>query len=133
MPLSRYAAETLREVLFRFPDWGKLVLAEHRYSPDFLLEVPAPPGSGAGSLQLFTEGGERWVLLTNAGPEFPIRDSEFVPLVESIVQDRVGVAVCTSEEGWEWSEWVQPGEHPPHGERESVRIVSWLGSLDASY
>ena len=129
-PVNALAARASAAILGRHPDWAPHVGT--RGDGDLELAVPAPEGSDAGHLVVFTDAGEHlWVRFAPPSMCYAVDDeAELLWVVDQLVAD-AAVFVST----WRGAEWtgttlIAPGQEPELEPGEDAHIVSWSGAYD---
>jgi hypothetical protein len=134
-------AESLNSLARRV--WTALVAARPEWSPffgtsgedDLEVSVPAPVGSSAGNLVIFTAKGESvWVRYSPPSMCYAVEDeTELLDVVQQLLADTALFMVV--KRGGEWTETtlIRRGEKkdiPELGPNEAVTVVSWSGKYD---
>ena len=124
-PVARSARKRLEA---EFPLWA--VYLDTR-DGELEFAVPAPAGSDAGHLVVFTYGNDLWVRFSPPRMRYAIDDEdEMVSIIRQLTADEAVFKVITKGD-----EWVETTLMRPHDKCEpipghSVRCVSWSGRFD---
>lgn len=112
------------------PEWADSVgvLADG----DLELAVPAPPGSRAGHLVVFTnQGKDIWIRYAHPNMCYAVDSVEEMHLVvAALLADEAFVVVVTSGDEWIETTLLRPGQDPVLVEGQVANIVSWHGQSD---
>ena len=117
-------------VVGRHPDW-----ADHANvlpSGDLEIAVPAPSGSRARYLVVFTVRGEdTWVRFSPPRACYCTgSDRELHLVIEALLRDDAFFVVVTDGDTWIETSLLRPGEEPVLKEGQVANVVSWSGRHD---
>ena len=124
-------AERVRNLLMQeYPEWSQHVGMQDQN--DLEIAVPAPPGSKAGHLVIFTtEGKDLWLRFSPPYMCYPLDDlAELVSVVRSLVEERVCMVAITQGDTWTETTLLPSGEHPALNSGQSAQVISWRGNHD---
>jgi hypothetical protein len=101
-------------------------------SGDLELAVPAPRGSRAGHLVIFTAGGEdTWIRYSPPRACYMVEsDGEMHAVIEALLADEAFFLVITDGDEWVETSLLRPGEEPVLVGGHVARVVSWSGLHD---
>jgi hypothetical protein len=128
--LTPLAIQVRDSLLRTHNDWGKYVSALP--SGDLELAVPAPGGSRAGHLVIFTARGEdTWIRYSPPRACYPVEtDKEMHAVVDALLADDAFFVVVTDGDTWIETSLLRPGEEPVLAEGQVANVVSWSGLHD---
>jgi hypothetical protein len=117
-------------VLRAHPDWADYVSVLP--SGDLEIAVPAPRGSRAGHLVIFTARGEdTWIRYSPPRACYCVEtDQELHAVVGALLADDAFVVVITDGDEWVETSLLRPGEEAILGEGQVANVVSWSGCHD---
>jgi hypothetical protein len=117
-------------LLDKHPEWAGYV--ETLASGDLELAVPAPRGSRAGHLVIFTARGEdAWIRYSPPRMCYAVEsDEQMHTVVEALLSDRAFFLVVTNGDEWIETSLLRPGEEPVLTEGQVANVVSWSGHHD---
>ena len=117
-------------VLQRYPEWVDHV--ETLETGDVEIAVPAPRGSRAGHLVIFTNAGkDAWVRFAPPRACYCVEsDGELHAVVEALLRDDAFFVVITDGDTWVKTSLLRPGEEPVLQEGQVANVVSWSGRHD---
>jgi hypothetical protein len=117
-------------VLRQHADWDEYVSVLP--SGDLEIAVPAPRGSRAGHLVIFTaRGQDTWIRYSPARACYCVEtDQEMHAVVEALLADTAFFVVVTDGDSWLETSLLRPGEEPVLGEGQVANVVSWSGVHD---
>jgi hypothetical protein len=121
----------VRDSLLRqHEEWGGYVSTLP--SGDLQIAVPAPKGSRAGHLVIFTARGEdTWIRYTPPRACYCVEsDGEMHAVVEALLADAAFFVVVTDGDEWVETSLLRPGEEPVLGEGQVANVLSWSGRRD---
>ncbi len=121
----------LRDVLLaKHPEWA--VYVNVLEGGDIEVAIPAPPGSRAGHLVVFTARGQGiWVRYAPPRMCYAVEsEHELHLVVEALLTDDAFFVVITSGEEWIETGLYRPGEAPVLGPGQVANAVSWSGRHD---
>ena len=101
-------------------------------SGDLELAVPAPRGSRAGHLVIFTAGGEHtWIRYSPPRACYSVEsESEMHAVIEALLADEALFVVVTHGDEWVVTSLLRPGEEAVLVEGQVANVVSWSGRHD---
>ncbi len=99
---------------------------------DLEVAVPAPRGSRAGHLVIYTARGEdTWIRFTPARVCYCVEsDREMHAVIEALLRDDAFFVVVTYGDEWVETTLLRPGEEPVLREGQLANVVSWSGLHD---
>jgi hypothetical protein len=126
-PLGERVRESL---LARHPAWADHL--EIREGGDLEIAVPAPKGSRAGHLVIFTVGGrDTWLRYSPARACYCVEsDRELHAVVDALLRDDAFFVVVTDGDEWLETTLLRPGQEPVLREGQVANVVSWTGRYD---
>jgi hypothetical protein len=129
-PLARRAWTAL---IAAYPDWSKYfgICGED----DLEVAVPAPTGSKAGHLVIFTsEGKNLWIRFNPPWMCYSTDDeSEMLEVVRQLLADTALFVAVTCGDTWAGTTLVRRGESrdlPQLKPNQAAHVVSWSGKYD---
>jgi hypothetical protein len=101
-------------------------------SGDLEIAVPAPRGSRAGHLVIFTARGEdTWIRYSPPRACYGVEtDREMHAVVGALLADEAFFAVVTDGDEWVETSLLRPGEEAVLREGQVANVVSWSGLHD---
>src|SRR5579871_52135 len=130
--MNPLAAQTQRHLANAFPDW-------ERYfgicgQDDFEAAIPAPAGSGAGHLVIFTDQGKYlWIRFSSPYMCYLVDDmDEMIGTVQGLIRNEICMVTVTETAGDAWVETTlcRPTDRIPVQPGRTARIISWSGDHD---
>jgi hypothetical protein len=121
----------IRDSLVReHPDWAERV--ETLETGDLELAVPAPRGSRAKHLVIFTSRGQDiWIRYAPPRMCYCVEtDEEMHAVVGALLRDDAFFVVVNSGDEWIETTLLRPGEEPVLAEGQVASLVSWSGRHD---
>ena len=121
----------VRDSLLRHhADWTAYV--DTLDSGDLEVAVPAPRGSRAGHLVIFTARGEdTWIRYSPGRACYCVeRDREMHAVIDALLRDDAFFVVVTDGDEWVETALLRPGEEPVLKEGQVANLVSWSGRHD---
>jgi len=117
-------------ILRAHPDWADYVGVLP--TGDLEIAVPAPRGSRAGHLVIFTARGEdMWIRYSPGRACYPVEtDREMHAVVEALLADDAFFVVVTDGDEWVETTLLRPGEEAVLREGQVANVVSWSGRHD---
>jgi hypothetical protein len=117
-------------VLGRHPEWAEFV--ETVAGGDLQLAIPAPGGSRARHLIIFTtQGKDIWLRYAPPHMCYAVEsESEMHAVVEALLSDDAFFVVVTNGDEWIETTLLRPGEEPVLAKGHVATIVSWSGRHD---
>ena len=113
-----------------FPSWSRY--AKPREDGEFEVAIPAPRGSRAGHLRIFTYRGDLWVRFNPARMCYPIDSrTELLSIVRQLVKDKVLFVNMYRGTKWTGGTLTRRGVQPRLAAGERAHVVSWSGKHDA--
>jgi len=116
-----------------YPDWAKYFGTCGK--DDLEAAVPAPIGSNAGHLIVFTaEGQDLWVRFSPRSMCYSVRDeTEMIGVIQELLAETALFAVVMSGDEWTGTTLIrrgEPGDLPRLEPDEVAHVVSWSGRFD---
>jgi hypothetical protein len=101
-------------------------------SGDLEIAVPAPRGSRAGHLVIFTaRGKDTWVRYSPPRACYCVEtDREMHAVIRALITDHAFFVVVTDGDEWVETSLLRPGEEAVLGEGQVANVVSWSGHYD---
>jgi hypothetical protein len=129
-PLNPLGIRVRDSILGTYGDWAGYVSV----LPDGDLEiaVPAPRGSRAGHLVIFTVRGEdTWIRYSPPQACYCVEtDRELHAVIQALLADDAFFVVVTDGDEWIETSLLRPGEEAVLGEGQVANVVSWSGRSD---
>jgi hypothetical protein len=127
-PLARRVCDTL---LVDHPEWACHI--GRRGDDDLEVVVPAPKGSHAKHLVIFTsEGKDIWIRYAPPRMAYAVESlSHMSAVARALLADQAFFLVITDGDEWVETTLLRPGEEPVLGEHQVATIVSWSGKSDS--
>jgi hypothetical protein len=98
---------------------------------DVEIAIPAPSGSRAKCLVVFTVGEETWIRFGPARACYrPETDREMHLVLGALLRDDAFFVVVTDGDAWIETSLLRPGEEPVLKEGQVANVVSWSGRHD---
>jgi len=96
---------------------------------DLEVAVPAPKGSNAGHLIVFTtKDNDIWIRFVPPRMCYAVEsESEMLDIIRRLVTDQLVFVVTTHGDEWVETTLARPGEEPQLKCGQAARIVSWTG------
>jgi hypothetical protein len=116
-----------------YPEWSKY-LGSCGYD-DLEAAIPAPSGSNAGHLVIFTsKGKDLWVRFRPKSMCYCVRDeTEMLDVIRKLLAETALFVVITDSDKWVETTLIRRGEPGDLAElepNEVARVVSWSGKYD---
>jgi hypothetical protein len=93
--------------------------------------LPAPSGSAAGHLMVFTQGNDLWVRFSPPFMCYSVDDEdEMVSIIKQLTTDEAVFKVITKDAEWVETTLTKPQEKCETLPGHSVCLVSWSGRFD---
>jgi hypothetical protein len=126
--LSPAAKHAWKRLESDFPQWKKHL---DRCDGELEFAVPAPTGSKAGHLVVFTHQNNLWVRFSPPRMCYLADDeNELVSLIRQLTTDQILFKVTMKGDEWVETTLAMPQEKSESPPGHSVRFVSWSGKLD---
>jgi hypothetical protein len=128
--LNALGSRVRDSLLARHPEWSDYVTVLP--SGDLETGVPAPRGSRAGHLVIFTARGEdTWIRYSPARACYCVgSDREMHAVLEALLRDDAFFVVVTNGDEWIETTLLRPGEEPVLKDGYVANVVSWSGRHD---
>jgi hypothetical protein len=129
-PLARRAWTTL---IAARPEWAELF--DTCGEDDLELAIPAPAGSNAGHLVVFTaKGKDLWIRFSPPSMCYSVGDeTEMLDVIDQILAETALFVVLMRGDEWLCTTLIrraEPTDVPQLGPNEVAHIVSWSGNYD---
>ncbi len=130
MELNPLGARVRDSLLGAYPEWADYVAVER--DGDLELAVPAPRGSRAGHMVIFTSGGtDTWIRFSPPRTGYPIgSEGELHAVLRALLADAAFFVVVTDGDDWIETSLMRPGEEALLKEGQVANVVSWSGRHD---
>lgn len=117
-------------LLVEHPDWGKYFEAVE--GGDLEVAVPAPNGSNAGHLIIFTtKENDIWIRFAPPRMCYAVEsEGEMLDIVRRLLADQLVFVVIMSGDEWVETTLAPPGDAKKLKHGQAARIVSWTGIHD---
>jgi len=128
--LSPVAQRAWKRLEIEFPLW-----TTHLGAHDGELEfaVPAPSGSIADHLVVFSSENQLWVRFSPPNMCYPADDeNEMISLIKKLTADEIVFKIVMNGDDWIETTLTKPQETLESLPGHSVRLVSWSGKFDRS-
>ena len=128
--LNPLAQGIVRDLLAIYPHWEDSISL--RGVDDLEVVVPAPSGSNAGCLAVFTERGkDLWLRYDQPQMCYALDDVvEMLSIIEQLLNDQTLFVRITEDEEWKGTTLIRPGMEPPFEPGQVAQIVSWSSKYD---
>lgn len=128
--LNPLAARVWARLVSEYPEWREH--ADTLENGDLECAVPAPPGSSAGHLVVFTARGENlWVRYSPPQMCYALDDEdEMLSIVRQLLHDEALFVATRNGTDWTGTTLIRPGDIPHVEPGEIAQVVSWSGKLD---
>ena len=124
-PVARRAWKRLES---DFPSWTAYLDIR---DGELEFALPAPSGSAAGHLVVFTQGNYLWLRFSPPYMCYAVDDeNEMVSLIKQLTADEVVFKVVTRGAEWVETTLTKPQDKCESIPNHSVRLVSWSGRFD---
>ena len=131
MALNTFARIVQDWVAQSWPSWTEHV--EQRQDGEFEVALPAPSGSKAGHLRIFTSRGDLWVRYNPPRMCYPIDNrAELLSIVRQLLKDKVLFVNIYRGTKWRGGTLTRRGIEPQVQRGEVAQVVSWTGKFDAT-
>ena len=113
-----------------YPQWKSYLSALD--NGDIELAVPAPSGSSAGHLVIFTTNGQDlWIRFGPPHACYALDDEkEMIQVVRELLANRVAFVVVTQAEKWIETTLIKTDDRPTLEPGQVGHVVSWTGIHD---
>ncbi len=117
-------------LLRKHPQWAEYV--DTLEGGDLEIAVPAPPGSRAKHLVIFTSrGADTWVRFAPPRMCYSVQsDGELHAVVDALLQDDALFTVVTNGDDWIETTLLRPGQELVLADGHVANVVSWSGKAD---
>jgi hypothetical protein len=124
------AADLWRELQAAHPEWEQYLQVVD--SGDIEVALPAPDGSRAGHLVLFTAfGKDLWLRFSPPQMCYPVDNaSEMLRVAEALLNDEVVFVRITKDLEWAGTTLVKPDAEPALEPGQVADVTSWSGRHD---
>jgi hypothetical protein len=129
-PLNPLAERVRDSLLHAHRDWAQYV--DVLPGGDLEIAIPAPEGSRAGHLVIFTARGEdMWLRYAPPRACYCVEtDRELHAVVQALLADDAFFVVVTDGDEWVETTLLRPGQEPVLREGQVANVVSWSGRHD---
>lgn len=116
-------------LLVEYPEWENYF--DTLKEGELEVAVPAPAGSKAGHLVVFTSNGDLWVRYSPPQMCYPVdNEEEMLSVIKQLLADQAAFVVITEDGEWAGTTLVKPGQEPPLEPGQVAQVVSWSGRHD---
>ncbi|MBZ5523620.1 MAG: hypothetical protein LAP21_15405 [Acidobacteriia bacterium] len=128
--LNPLAKKTWARLIKEHPNWDSYFGS--RDEDDLEVAIPAPPGSNAGHLVIFTtEGKEIWLRFGPPRMFYAIDDlEEMLSVINSLLREEVSMVVISKGGEWKETTLIRREQDISLEPGQKAQIVSWYGSYD---
>jgi hypothetical protein len=127
--MKPFAKQVGTALLAKHPEWEKYIGASNR--GDLEIAIPAPAGSNAGHLVVFTNDCDIWVRFAPPRMSYAVEsEGEMSSIVDRLLADQVVFIVTMHDDDWVETALARPGEEPESKQGQTAQIVSWTGIHD---
>ena len=128
--LNSFAERIWARIITEYPDWGAYFGT--RGKDDLEVAIPAPTGSNAGHLVIFTtEGKDLWIRFSAPYMCYAIDDlDEMHSVIKSLLNIEVCFVAITEDDKWIETTLVVPGQDISLKPRQTAQFLSWSGAHD---
>jgi len=131
--LNPLARRVWTALIAAYPEWAELFGTCG--TDDLEVAVPAPVGSNAGHLVVFTaKGKDLWIRFSPPSMSYSVDDeTEMLDVIQQILAETALFAVVMRGEGWAGTTLIrraEPTDVPQLGPNEVAHIVSRSGNYD---
>jgi hypothetical protein len=127
--LNPRAARAWSRLVDKYPEWSTHFGTCGR--DDLEVAIPAPSGSNAGHLIVFTNGVDLWLRYSHPRMCYLVDDEdEMLSIVEWLLRDEVLFVVIMSGDEWAETTLIRPGQEPNLEVSQIAQVVSWSGRYD---
>lgn len=130
--LNALARRVWSALIANYPDWAAYFGASGE--DDLEVAIPAPMGSNAGHLVIYTaQGKDLWLRFSPPSMCYSVRDETEMIIIRQLLTDKVCFAVVMRGDKWAGTTLVRqdmPGDVPLLKCGEAAQVVSWSGKHD---
>jgi hypothetical protein len=127
--LTPFAKQVGAVLLAEHPDWEEYLGASER--GDLEVAIPAPEGSNAGHLVVFTNGADIWIRFAPPRMCYAVEnESEMFSIINALLADQVVFIVIMHDDEWAETTLARAGEQPELKPDQTAQLVSWTGIHD---
>lgn len=127
--LKPFAKQVAGALLAKYPEWKKYLGASDH--GDLEVAIPAPEGSNAGHLVVFTKGADMWIRFAPPQMCYSVESSdEMFSMISGLPADQIVFIVTMHEDNWVETTLAQAHEEPKLKQGQAAQIVSWTGIYD---
>ena len=131
--LNSFARRVWTALIQAHPEWAEL--SATCGTGDLEVAIPAPIGSNAGHLVVFTaKGQDLWIRFSPPSMCYSVDDEpEMLSVIEQLLSDTAFFVVVMRGDEWVGTTLIRRGESgdfPQLGPNEMADIVSWSGKYD---
>jgi hypothetical protein len=128
--LNPFAQRVWTRLRAEYPAWE--IYFDTTDNDNLEVAIPAPPGSHAGHLVIFTTSDkDLWLRLSPPYTSYRVDDEdEMLSIVKQLLAEQLTLIVITK--GGEWAETtlIRPGQEPQLDPGQVARVLSWFGTHD---
>src|SRR5262249_45359900 len=128
--LNELASKTWEALSGKYPGWGNHL--DSRGADDLEVAVPAPSGSKAGHLIVFTNNGEDlWVRFSPPSMCYAVdNEKELLWIIDQLLSGEASFVTTWRGNQWTGTTLVKAGQQPGLEPGEVAHVVSWTGLDD---
>jgi hypothetical protein len=128
--LNPFAKRVWSALVAEYPEWTEYSTASEE--GDVEVAVPAPPGSNAGHLVVFTVKGQNlWLRFSPPKMCYAVDDEmEMLKIVRLLQVEEILFAVILQGDEWAGTTILKTGELPQLEPDQMAHLVSWSGKHD---
>lgn len=128
--LNPFARRVWSALSAEYPHWtGYLGLCGE---DDLEVAVPAPAGSNAGHLVIFTsDGKDLWIRFSPPCMCYAVDDeTEMLEIIRQLLDESALFVVTMQGDEWVGTTLIRPGDLPEVESNQIVQVLSWSGKHD---
>lgn len=127
--LNKRAEAAWAALVVAYPDWAQHFGA--RDGGDLEVAVPAPDGSRAGHLVVFSDNHQLWVRFSPPAMCYSVDTAEeMLAIVDHLLCERAAFVTTWRGADWTGTTVVRTGTDPVVSPGEVAVVISWTGSQD---
>ena len=127
--LKPFAKQVGAALLAEYSDWERYFGATD--GGDLEVAIPAPEGSSADHLVVFTNGADIWIRFAPPRICYAVEsEGEMLSIISRLLADEVVFIVTMHEDDWVETTLARAGEEPRLRQGQTAQIVSWTGIHD---
>ena len=128
--LNPFAQQVWSALSAEYPEWTDYLGCCDENELE--VAVPAPPGSKAGHLVIFTSGGkDLWIRFSPSFMSYAVDDeTEMLAIIRQLQEESALFVVTMQGDEWVGTTLIRPGDQPVVEPNQIAHVVSWSGKHD---